>query len=128
MSLWCICQGREYDGSPMTEKANLRRRPQRATVKDILRTAVDMEKKTMALYARFARVFDAQEELRAFWFTMARHEAGHLGALALVESVLESDPTLAENTKVWFDPSTVVRLRSLLGAYGREATKGIAVE
>ncbi|MBI3304637.1 MAG: hypothetical protein HYZ72_21450 [Deltaproteobacteria bacterium] len=112
----------------MAEKADLRRRPQRATIKDILRTAVDMEKKTMALYTRFARVFDAQEELRTFWFTMARHEAGHLGALVLVESVLESDPTLAEHTKVWFDPSTVVRLRSLLGAYSREAAKGVSAE
>jgi rubrerythrin len=112
----------------MTEKANLRRRPHRATIKDILRTAVDMEKKTMALYTRFARTFDRQEELRTFWFTMARHEAGHLGALALVESVLESEPALAENSKVWFDPSTVVRLRSLLSVYGREAAKGVSVE
>lgn len=112
----------------MVEKANLRRRPHRATIKDILRTAVDMEKKTMALYTRFARTFDAQEELRTFWFTMARHEAGHLGALALVESVLESEPALAENTKVWFDPSTVVRLRSLLSVYSREAGKGVSIE
>jgi len=112
----------------MIEKANLRRRPQRATLKDILRTALDMEKKTMALYTRFARVFDRQEELRAFWFAMARHEASHLGALALVESVLEHDPVLAENTKVWFDPSTVVRLRSLLSVYSREAAKGVAIE
>ena len=112
----------------MTEKANLRRRPQRATIKDILRTALDMEKKTMALYTRFARVFDSHEELRTFWFTMARHEAGHLGALHMVESVLESEPTLAENTKVWFDPSTVVRLRALLNVYSREAAKGVPVE
>jgi len=112
----------------MVERADLHRRPQRVTVKDILRTAVDMEKKTMALYMRFARVFQKQEELRKFWFTMARHEAGHLGALALVEGVLENDPDLAENTKVWFDPSTVVRLRSLLGVYSREAVKGISVE
>lgn len=112
----------------MVERADLHRRPQRVTVKDILRTAVDMEKKTMALYMCFARVFQKQEELRKFWFTMARHEAGHLGALALVEGVLENDPDLAENTKVWFDPSTVVRLRSLLGAYSREAVKGISVE
>ncbi|HXG21818.1 MAG TPA: ferritin family protein [Methylomirabilota bacterium] len=112
----------------MTEKANLRRRPQRATIKDILRTAVDMEKKTMALYTRFARVFDQHEELRLFWFTMARHEAGHLGALHMVESVLENEPSLAENTKVWFDPSTVVRLRSLLNVYSREAAKGVTIE
>jgi len=112
----------------MAEKANIRRRPQRATIKDILRTAVDMEKKTMALYTRFARLFDAKEELRTFWFTMARHEAGHLGALHMVESILENEPDLAENAKVWFDPSTVVRLRSLLNVYSREAAKGIAIE
>jgi rubrerythrin len=112
----------------MAEKANIHRRAQRVTIKDILRTAVDMEKKTMALYARFARLFQGTEDLRTFWFTMARHEAGHLGALALVESVLESDPALAENSKVWFDPSTVVRLRALLNSYNREAGKGLSVE
>lgn len=112
----------------MAEKADLRRRPQRATIKDILRTAMDMEKKTMALYTRFARAFEQQEELRTFWFAMARHEASHLGALALVESMLESEPALAQNSKVWFDPATVVRLRSLLSAYSREATKGVSIE
>lgn len=112
----------------MVEKADLHRRSQRMTIKDILRTAVDMEKKTMALYMRFARAFQKPEELRKFWFTMARHEAGHLGALALVEGVLENEPDIAETTKVWFDPSTVVRLRSLLTAYNREATKTISVE
>ncbi len=112
----------------MAEKADLHRRAKRVTIKDILRTAVDMEKKTMTLYTRFASVFQAREDLRTFWFTMARHEAGHLGALVLVESVLESDPVLAENSKVWFDPSTVVRLRSLLNAYGREAVKGVSIE
>ena len=82
----------------------------------------------MALYMRFARIFQKPEELRKFWFTMARHEAGHLGALALVEGVLENEPDIAEATKVWFDPSTVIRLRSLLSAYSREAVKGVGVE
>lgn len=112
----------------MAEKADLHRRAQRVTIKDVLRTAVDMEKKTMSLYTRFARLFQTQEDLRTFWFTMARHEAGHLGALALVESVLESEPSLAEKSKVWFDPSTVVRLRALLNAYNREATKSVSIE
>jgi rubrerythrin len=112
----------------MVERADLHRRSHRVTVRDILRTAVDMEKKTMALYMRFARNFQKQEELRKFWFTMARHEAGHLGALALVEGVLDNEPDIGETTKVWFDPSTVVRLRSLLTAYSREATKGVSVE
>ena len=112
----------------MAERANLRRRPQRITVRDILRTAVNLEKKAMALYMKFTRLFEDQEELRKFWFGMARHEASHLGALALVEGVVENDPSVAESSKVWFDPSTVVRLRSLLNAYSREAGKEISVE
>ena len=112
----------------MAERANIGRRPQRATVKDILRTAVNLEKKTMALYMQFTKMFEEQEELRKFWFGMARHEASHLGALALVEGVMENDPEMAESSKVWFDPSTVVRLRSLLSAYGREAEKKISID
>ena len=112
----------------MAERADLRRRPQRTTVRDILRTAVNLEKKAMALYMQFTRIFEGQEELRKFWFGMARHEASHLGALALVEGVVENDPAVAETSKVWFDPSTVVRLRALLNAYSREAEEEIAVE
>ena len=106
----------------------MRRRPQRTTMREILRTAVDLEKKTMGLYTQFARAFQNEEELRKFWFSMARHEAGHVGALALVESVLENEPALAEDSKLWFDPSTVVRLRSLLSAYTKEARQGLSVE
>ena len=112
----------------MAERADLRRRPQRTTVRDILRTAVNLEKKAMALYMQFTHLFEDQEELRKFWFGMARHEASHLGALALVEGVVENDPDVAESSKVWFDPSTVVRLRALLNAYSREAGKEISVE
>ena len=112
----------------MAERADIRRRPQRTTVRYILRTAVNLEKKAMALYMQFTRMFEGQEELRKFWFSMARHEASHLGALALVEGVVENDPDVAESSKVWFDPSTVVRLRSLLNAYSREAEEEISVE
>jgi len=112
----------------MAERANIGRRPQRATVKEILRTAVNLEKKTMALYMQFTKMFEEQDELRKFWFGMARHEASHLGALALVEGVVENDPEMAESSKVWFDPSTVVRLRSLLSAYGREAEREISID
>jgi rubrerythrin len=112
----------------MAERADIRRRPQRTTVRDILRTAVNLEKKAMALYMQFTRMFEGQEELRKFWFSMARHEASHLGALALVEGVVENDPDVAESSKVWFDPSTVVRLRSLLNVYSREAEEEISVE
>lgn len=111
----------------MVERVNLRQRPQRTTVKDILRTAVNLEKKAMALYMQFTRIFEGKDELRKFWFGMARHEASHLGALALVEGVVDNDPRVAESNRVWFDPSTVVRLRALLNAYGREAQAKVSV-
>lgn len=92
----------------------------RATIHEVLEIAIELEKKTMALYVAFAKAFPRPEEVRNFWFTMARHEAGHCGALALVESVVESDPSAAK-TRVWFDPRTATRLRSLLASYLREA-------
>ncbi len=105
-----------------------RRRVQRTTVREILDTAIELEKKTMALYVRFVQLFPRPEEVRNFWFTMARHEAAHCGTLSLVESMAESDPQVAARTRVWFDPTTVTRLRSLLGAYLREARGKVRLE
>jgi len=105
-----------------------RPRARRATIREILDTAIELEKKTMALYVTFVKTFARPAEVRNFWFTMARHEAGHCGALALVESIVESDPHAAAKTRVWFDPATVTRLRSLLAAYQREARAGVSLE
>ena len=104
-----------------------RPRAQRLTIRQVLDTAIELEKKTMALYVAFVKAFTRPLEVRNFWFTMARHEAFHCGALALVESIVESDPGAAR-TQVWFDPSTVSRLRALLTAYLREAKRGVPVE
>jgi len=73
------------------------------------------------------RAFPRPEEVRNFWFGMARHEAAHCGALALVESILEADHAAAR-TRIWFDPTTATRLRSLLTAYRREARAGLPLE
>ena len=105
-----------------------RQRARRATIREILDTAIELEKKTMALYVTFVKGFSRPAEVRNFWFTMARHEAGHCGALALVESIVESDPRAAAKTRVWFDPATVTRLRSLLAAYQREARARVSLE
>jgi rubrerythrin len=105
-----------------------RQRARRATIREILDTAIDLEKQTMALYVSFLKAFPRPAEVRNFWFTMARHEAAHCGALALVECIAESDPKTAAKTRVWFDPTTVTRLRSLLGAYRREARRPIRLE
>jgi rubrerythrin len=105
-----------------------RPRARRATIREVLDTAIELEKKTMALYVRFVQAFPRPEEVRNFWFNMARHEAGHCGALALVESMVESDPQRAAAARVWFDPKTVTRLRSLLVAYLREARETLSLE
>jgi len=72
--------------------------------------------------------FPRPAEVRNFWFGMARHEAAHCGALALVEGILESDPRAAAKTRIWFDATTATRLRSLLSAYLREAKSGMSLE
>ena len=106
----------------------MRRAAKRATVHEILRIAMDLERRTMALYTAFVSQHSDEPELQKFWLTMARHEAGHFGALALVESMIENDPKLGIGQKVWFDDVTVVRLRSLLSAYLREARETVSVE
>jgi rubrerythrin len=107
--------------------AAVRPRARRATIREVLDTAIELEKKTMALYVGFVRKFPRPEEVRSFWFGMARHEAGHCGVLALVECIVESDREAAR-TRVWFDPTTITRLRSMLGAYLREARGKVTLE
>jgi rubrerythrin len=105
-----------------------RSRARRTTIREVLDTAIELEKKTMALYVEFVKRFPRPAEVRNFWFGMARHEAAHCGALALVEGILESDPRAAAKTRIWFDATTATRLRSLLSAYLREARSGVSLE
>ena len=106
----------------------MRHAAKRTTVHQVLRIAMDLEKRTMALYTAFVSQHAAHPELQKFWLTMARHEAGHFGALALVESMIENDANLEIGRKIWFDEVTVVRLRSLLTAYLREAQRPVRIE
>ena len=105
------------------------RHARRVTVREVLDIAIELEKKTMGLYVAFMNAFPRPEEVRNFWFGMARHEAGHCGALALVESIVQTDPERGENAKVWLDDATVSRLRSLITAYTREVkTEDVSLE
>ncbi|HYC23939.1 MAG TPA: hypothetical protein VEI94_14610 [Candidatus Bathyarchaeia archaeon] len=100
----------------------------RTTIREVLDVALELERKTMALYADFVRLFTDDAELRQFWFNMARHEAGHCGALMLVECILENHPDLGGEARVMFDTSTGIRLRSLLVGYRRELRRGVSAE
>jgi hypothetical protein len=106
----------------------MQRSVRRTTIPDVLDVALELERKTMALYAEFVRIFADDPELRQFWFHMARHEAAHCGALMLVDCVLRNDPELGGETKVLFDTSTGIRLRSLLAGYRRELRRGVTRE
>ena len=106
-----------------------RQRARRVTVREVLDIAIELEKKTMALYVAFMNAFPRPEEVRNFWFGMARHEAGHCGALALVESIVETDPERGQDAKVWLDEATVSRLRGLITGYTREVkTEAVSLE
>jgi hypothetical protein len=106
----------------------MKARSRRATIREVLDAAIELERRTMALYTALVRTFKDVDELRGFWFAMARHEAGHCGALALVESLIENDPGLVGDHKVWFDDTTVARLRALLSAYLKEVRRGVDIE
>src|SRR5207244_10793439 len=106
----------------------VRPRARRTTIREVLDAAIELEKKTMALFVGFVKAFPRPAEVRNFWFSMARHEAGHCGALALVEGILESDPHRAAKTRVWFDPTTAARLPPLLSPYLRAARAGVPLQ
>lgn len=97
------------------------------TTRQVLETTIALEKQSMALYARFAKLFASSSQLKDFWFGMARDEARHVGALDLVATVLELDGKIEQPSPVSLEDSTIVRLRSLHERYEREARPGLPI-
>jgi len=66
------------------------------TTREVLDATIALEKQSMALYGRFAKIFASEPGLQAFWFEMARDEARHVGALPEVrfqgEACRSSEP------------------------------------
>lgn len=106
----------------------VRSRARRVPVREVLGTALELERKVMALYVALLQAFPRPEEVRNFWFSMARHEAGHCGALLLVEAIIKVDPERRAGAKVWFDRVVVTRLRALVGAYAKEIQGGVSLQ
>ena len=52
-----------------------------------------LEALSMSTYVKLAAAFKSESELHDFWMSMARHEAGHVGALELLEVMLERAET-----------------------------------
>ena len=64
-------------------------KPSASEVRGLVREARRLEALSMSIYVRLAQYFKADRELHQFWMSMARHEAAHVGALELLESMLD---------------------------------------
>ena len=97
------------------------------STRQLLEVTIELEKRSMALYVRFAKLFTATDELRDFWFGMARDEARHVGALALVSTVIELEGLLDHPSMVIVDDAAFDHLRALLDRYQAETDDSISL-
>jgi rubrerythrin len=98
------------------------------TTREVLDATIELEKQSMALYARFAKIFASEPALQDFWFGMARDEARHVGALDLVTTVLDQEEMLDKPSPISLEDATIVRLRALLQKAQADAKPGIKLE
>jgi hypothetical protein len=98
------------------------------TTREVLETTISLEKKSMALYARFAKLFVRDSVLHEFWFGMARDEARHVGALDLVSTVLDFEGVLDRPSPIPLLAETIERLRKLLEHYLGEPDSAFEIE
>ena len=93
----------------------------------MLETTIALEKRSMALYARFAKIFAPDSTLHEFWFGMARDEARHVGALDLVLAVLDLEGQAEQPSPVPCDEESIARLRALLEHYMAEPDREFTI-
>jgi hypothetical protein len=96
------------------------------TTREVLETTIALERQSMALYARFAKIFASDPALHEFWFAMARDEARHVGALNLVLTVLDLEEVLDKPSPVPI--RAVEKLRGLLANYLGEPAEAMPLE
>jgi rubrerythrin len=82
----------------------------------------------MALYARFAKIFDNNKELHEFWFGMARDEARHIGALELVSTVLENERQLDQPSPIPIQQPVIEGLHNVLDRYLRMPAETVTID
>ena len=109
---------------------NPRRRPGTrppALLRRLIDVAMELERRTMALYCRFESLFPEPEEVRAFWFDMAQHESRHFGALALVAGLLDSTPKRSLPAAPALTRAHVLRFQKLLADAEAETRRGLTL-
>jgi len=98
------------------------------TTRQVIETTIALEKRSMALYARFAKIFNGQPRLHEFWFGMARDEARHVGALGLVATVLELEGVIDGPSPVPVQESEMTRVRAMIEHYMSEPDSAFPIE
>ena len=98
------------------------------TTREVIETTIALEKRSMALYARFAKIFSGHPRLHEFWFGMARDEARHVGALGLVATVLELEGVIDGPSPVPVQASEMTRLREVIEHYMAEPDSAFPIE
>jgi hypothetical protein len=98
------------------------------TTGEVLKVTIDLERQSMALYARFAKIFQDTSAFHEFWFNMARDEARHVGALELVSTVLEFEGMLDRPSPVPLQANFIRRLRTLIDRNLREPAEHLSFE
>jgi hypothetical protein len=98
------------------------------TTREVIETTIALEKRSMALYARFAKIFAGQSRLHEFWFGMARDEARHVGALGLVATVLELEGVIDGPSPVPVQAAEMNRLREVIEHYMTQPDSAFSIE
>lgn len=99
----------------------------------VIEEASRLESLAMSIYTRLASTFREDADLHRFWMSMARHEAGHVGALALIRVLLEEsagDLRFEVDDRVASDAAVSIEAlhRESLGALSLERAFAIALE
>src|SRR6202011_2694573 len=88
--------------------------PTMPTTREVLDATIALEKRSMALYAGFAKAFASNPRLQEVWFDISRDEARHVGALDLVTTVLDFEGVPERPSPAILEDTTVERLGALL--------------
>lgn len=94
-------------------------------VGDTIVEASRLESLAMGIYTRLAATFREHAELHRFWMSMARHEAGHVGALALVGALIEQ---AGDQFRYEVEDSALRSATTLIEALHAEAAAPVEVD
>lgn len=96
-----------------------------AELRALISEAKRLESLSMEVYVHFAQAFADNRELHEFWMSMARHEAGHVGALQLLEAMIEASGIVPDI------PHTSEAIKTAAAAIeelGNEARREVSLE